>query len=204
MAVSVSTNALRVLFQAVEATLQLYAGSEVPPTELVQALLQRYGSTFRDWERYVFYSPVHYTRNLVDTTDAVEFIVLCWAPGQEARIHDHGASHCFMVALSGEVVEARYAVPGAEGPAGAAEAGPCPALRPLGETALVPGGPASYINNALAVHSVANRSKDTPAVTLHVYSPPIRCAKIFNVDDNTVTMRTPGFFSVYGRKTGKE
>ena len=63
-------------------------------------------------------------------------------------------------------------------------------------------GEAAYVHDRLAWHRVANRG-DTPAVTLHVYAPPIRRVHILDPENNAVTVRAPGFFSVHGRATGK-
>jgi cysteine dioxygenase len=82
--------------------------------EFVQALLQKYallianGSNLNEIRPYLFWSDVHYTRNLVFACDDFELMVLCWGVGHGSRIHNHGSSHCFMAALSGTVSEQRY------------------------------------------------------------------------------------------------
>ena len=138
----------------------------------------------------------------------IEMIVICWGPGQESRIHNHDKSNCFMVALQGEVVEKRYTKTSSSleldqrsDSADNADTD-CPELLLLSQTKLIRGGSAVHIDDSLGLHSVGNYSSE-PAVTLHVYSPPILRVKIFEPDRNVVQIRFPGFYSLHGRKTGK-
>ena len=40
-------------------------------------------------ERYAFFSPRHYTRNLIFKNDVFEMLALCWSPGQQSSVHNH-------------------------------------------------------------------------------------------------------------------
>jgi len=66
------------------------------------------GKHFDELRPYLFWSDVHYTRNLVFTCEQFEMIILCWGISQASRIHNHESSHCFMATLSGVVSEQRY------------------------------------------------------------------------------------------------
>lgn len=44
------------------------------------------------WRPFALFGADHYVRNCVLRTEAFELLVLCWAPGQESRIHDHATS----------------------------------------------------------------------------------------------------------------
>ena len=207
LASSIEPSGVSLLFRLIDALLKLH-GHDNTPVDVVLAQLQFYGSHYTDWRKFALFAPSHYTRNLVETSDTVEFIVLCWGPGQEARIHDHGGSHCFMLALQGELVETRYAkvVDGketSESDTPTEAPGACPELRAIGSSTITVGGPAAYISDKLALHKVSNLTSE-PAISLHVYSPPIRRVKIFESDTHNVANRTPGFFSVLGHKTGKD
>ena len=46
-----------------------------------------------DWSKYAFFSGEHYVRNLVETNDDFELLVICWGPGQISRIHNHDNSN---------------------------------------------------------------------------------------------------------------
>ncbi|KAL6076886.1 Cysteine dioxygenase [Balamuthia mandrillaris] len=199
--------AIWLLFRLLDTGLRLHEGNEEDAVELCSKQLRLYAGRHTDWQKYSFFSDLHYTRNLIDDNDMLEMMVLCWAPGQVSRIHDHADSHCFM----GSVMEKRYSKVAAtedehrlinEEDEPTPVPGSCPELKFLGETKLEAGGEAVHIHNRLWVHSVGNYSEE-PAITLHIYSPPIKRVKIFDMDSNQVIARTPGFFSVHGRKTGK-
>lgn len=44
-------------------------------TEEIKSLMTEYIATQKDWQKYCFFSDVHYTRNLVVTNDKFELIV---------------------------------------------------------------------------------------------------------------------------------
>eukprot|EP00457_Paulinella_chromatophora_P010297 gb/GEZN01010395.1/.p1 GENE.gb/GEZN01010395.1/~~gb/GEZN01010395.1/.p1 ORF type:complete len:232 (-),score=30.13 gb/GEZN01010395.1/:525-1220(-) len=198
------SNGLTPLFTLLDAGAQMYASDDSARIAFCLQQLDFYNKKFGDWKKYVMFSDLHYTRNLVQDNDLVEIIVLCWSPGQISRVHDHGASDCFMVTLQGEVHEKRFnkyihgreviesQVPSKVG-------GACPELKQVSETILNSSSPAVHIHDNQALHSVGNYSSER-AITLHVYTPPIRRVKIF---EDLVTQRMPGFFSVHGRPTGK-
>ena len=49
-----------------------------------------------------------------------------------------------------------------------------------------------------ALHAVGCAEGCTGGVTLHLYAPPIRRAKLYESAENRVTLRQPGFFSAGG------
>lgn len=171
--------------------------------------LASYSKRFNDWRPYVLSSPLHYTRNLVEDNEELEMIVLVWLPGQLSRIHDHGGSHCFLTVLEGEVVEKKYlriendGTLSSEGQHPSEAPGPCPPLKEV-EVSKLHVGESAYIHDRIGLHIVGNESDSVVAVTLHVYSPPIKRVKVFDPSTNELIARAPGFFSVHGRKTGKE
>ncbi len=108
-----------------------------------------------------------YTRNRVHQNDHFELVVICWKPGQESAIHDHGVSNCLYLVVSGEMVEDRFrAVP---------EGDPEPT-----ESCTYQRGDITVAVGA-EIHRIANRGAEN-LVTLHIYSPPL---------DENVTMFTP-------------
>ena len=42
-----------------------------------------------DWKAYCYFTPHHYTRNLVDICKEYEAIILCWEANQISPIHNH-------------------------------------------------------------------------------------------------------------------
>lgn len=55
-----------------------------------------------------------------------------------------------------------------------------------------------YINDAIALHAVRvpEHCTGTGAVTLHLYSPPIRRVRLYEPDNDRIVQRVPGFFTV--------
>lgn len=198
------TNGVSPLFSLLDAGCQLYANDDAARVAFCLQQLDFYNRKFNDWKKYVMFTDLHYTRNLVEDNDLLEVIVLCWLPGQVSRIHNHGQSDCYMVTLQGEVHEKRYnkfvdgkAASESDAPAPVGES--TPELTLISESSISSKSYPVHIRDSQALHSVGNYTSEN-AVTLHVYSPPIRRVKIF---DNLVSERTPGFFSVHGRPTGK-
>mmetsp|Transcript_16602 Transcript_16602/g.35914 ORF Transcript_16602/g.35914 Transcript_16602/m.35914 type:complete len:298 (-) Transcript_16602:814-1707(-) len=186
--------------------------------QTVRKLMKAYTSSHDDWRKFAFFNPHHYVRNLVDSNDDFELIVICWGPGQYSRIHNHASSHCWLTCLDGAVEEGQYVdernqaiaeyatTDVAQMPAGEAEIGPCPHLKQCHRATVMPGETA-YINDYLCLHSVGcPASVPAPgSCTLHLYAPPIKRATIFVPDEGRVVQRIPGFFSVRGaRRTTQE
>jgi cysteine dioxygenase len=201
-------------------------------TEAVLGLLRDYaahvssGDGFGEIRPYLFWSDVHYTRNLVFSCDDFELIVLCWGVSHGSRVHNHASSHCWLSVLNSTVSEQRF-VPAVVSPStrqlsltseaatpALTDDGAVPPMLVLTSEGTLDAGSVSYINDEIALHRVAafhtsvtsSHAHDakpslTPfgAVTLHVYSPPIRRVKIYE-PGRGVYVRTPGFFSIDGQK----
>eukprot|EP00887_Chlorella_sp_A99_P008067 scaffold12.g8067.t1 len=169
------------------------------------------GAGHSDWRSYAKFNDVHY----VESTCDFELMVICWAPGQASRVHNHASSHCWYTVLSGEVHEDRYLLPAGGGAdeAQAASAGkpalpgvvsassPCPPLARAVSSALRAGA-AGYINDSMCLHAI--RCPDAcpapGAVTLHIYAPPITRVRLFEPENNRVVERQPGFSTRRGTK----
>lgn len=106
---------------------------------------------------------------LIRGDDHVDVWLITWASEQRAELHDHAGSLGAIAVVSGELTEWRWAkdtLRTRELPAGAA------ASFPLGH-----------------VHDVANTAEG-PAVSVHVYSPPLTAMSYYEIDDNGVLRRT--------------
>jgi cysteine dioxygenase len=201
-------------------------------TDAVLSLLRSYaehvssGDGFAEIRPYLFWSDVHYTRNLVFSCDDFEVIVLCWGVSHGSRVHNHASSHCWLSVLNSTVSEQRF-VPAVVSPGtrqlsltseaaspASTDEGASPPMLVLTSEGTLDAGNVSYINDDIALHRVAAfhtsvnaahahevKASLTPfgAVTLHVYAPPIRRVKIYE-PGRGVYARTPGFFSIDGKK----
>jgi len=167
----------------------------------IQEQMSAYIAHQKDWQKYCFFTDVHYTRNLVSTNDKFELIILCWKAGQASRIHNHSGSNCWMGVVQGPMIESLYSKVAdgrvlceREHPS---QPGVCPELR-LERTTTLYQGDVGYIHDGIGLHRVQSGLAD--GVTLHLYYPPISIATLFEPDNNTVIQRTPGFYSIRGKR----
>lgn len=194
------------IFTLEERLLQIFSNSSLSQQELserVTAVMSNYLLNEKDWEKYCFFSDLHYTRNLVVTNDKFELIVLCWKAGQASRIHNHAGSNCWMGVAQGPMLESLYTKVDTDGKTVCEKANPsqpglCPSLR-LDKTSCFQQGEVGYIHDGLGLHRVA-AAPDCDGVSIHCYSPPISIATLFDTETNSVVQRTPGFFSIGGKR----
>jgi cysteine dioxygenase len=152
----------------------------------VTRLLAEYAqSGADDWKRYAFFEANYYSRNLVRLSDVYELIVLCWGPGQRSPIHDHAAQRCWMGVLEGRVRETIYRV---------GESTP-PTAGPAREFAA---GGVAFIVDDMGWHRIEPVG-DAPAVTLHLYSKPIRECRVLDEGSGTILHKRMSYHSVGGK-----
>jgi cysteine dioxygenase len=110
--------------------------------------------------------PGGYTRTCAYRDTDFEVLLLNWAPGAASPIHDHGDQRCWMIVLDGRLDVEDYArVDNGEVP-GYAHVEPC------GWQRLEP-GETDFRSGRFDIHRVT-ATADAPAVSLHVYSAPLR------------------------------
>ncbi|KAJ1974432.1 hypothetical protein H4R35_003613 [Dimargaris xerosporica] len=186
-------------------------GSKNVDVNRIQVLMGAYVSRKDDWAQYALFDPYKYTRNLVDDGNGeFNLLILAWGPGQKSAIHDHADSHCVMKVLDGDLIETQYHWPTQAGSGSDASNDQSHSSQLLAsqqalsikqETRLRPDA-VTYIHDKIGLHRVANPSTTKGAVSLHLYSPPIRACQTF--DERTGHARASGtqtFFSQYGVKT---
>lgn len=165
----------------------------------VQCLMAKYQSVMQEWRKFAFFDKCKYTRNLVIEDGSCEcgdckpsqwnLLLLCWNPGQQSPIHDHAGSHCIMKILQGDLLETRYEWPDRS-----------QKMNIISESKLAM-NQAAYMSDELGLHRISNPSSDIPAVSLHLYSPPIEFCKTFC--ESTGKVRASGncvYFSVAGNR----
>jgi len=168
--------------------------------EEIKQLLRVYSSNPHneaDWKKYCFPNDIHYTRNLIFGNEKFELMVLCWRASQETRIHNHSKSRCWMTTLSGEIAESVYTIKSEADPA---EPTSCPELA-FQDKSVHKVGDVTFIEDDIGLHKIGNTSTSIDAITLHLYSPPIRELTLYEPEKNVITTRKPGFYSVGGKRT---
>ncbi len=107
------------------------------------------------WAEHVFHDPSGArTYHQLHLDDHVEAWLICWNDGNDTGFHDHDLSHGAVGVAAGHVREETLTLGGD------------PAVREVG-----PGGVFSF--DATDIHRVLHIG-DEAAVTLHLYSPPLR------------------------------
>ena len=61
-------------------------------------------------QKYLFWSPTFYTRNLIYKDERFEMMAICWEPGQVSRVHNHCEQRCWMTVPVGRLKGQNFAV----------------------------------------------------------------------------------------------
>jgi predicted metal-dependent enzyme (double-stranded beta helix superfamily) len=104
-------------------------------------------------------------------TEDVEIWLICWEPGHDTGFHDHDRSGGAVVVAQGAVREDRLVVGGEP-----------PASRVVGEGE-------AFTFEPTDIHRVVYEDGE-PAVTVHVYSPPLHAMGSYEVTEEGRLLRT--------------
>ena len=161
-----------------------------------------------DWKKFVHFDKCKYTRNLIATGKDARFglMILAWGPGQKSPIHDHNGSHCIMRVLEGTLIETLYTRK-------LGDTGMDSDLSFTSETSLeaseiyektreteLKSGQTAYIHDKIGWHRVSNASSDKPAVSLHLYAPPIeKCKTYCEIEGKVRAQAACPYYSINGK-----
>lgn len=161
---------------------------------------------------YCFHDPSKpYTRNLIATDHtSYTLLALCWSVGQCSPIHDHPGDGCYMRVIEGAIFEKRFRII-----EGSSSRLVCTAHDVYSPNQL------AFIHDVMGLHQIGCHNHHSnywinhglvssqPAVSLHLYTPPIRHCNVYtssmvgDKDTGTVQVRHSGpmpHYSEYGRK----
>eukprot|EP01088_Endostelium_zonatum_P021264 TRINITY_DN8288_c0_g1_i1.p1 TRINITY_DN8288_c0_g1~~TRINITY_DN8288_c0_g1_i1.p1 ORF type:complete len:199 (-),score=58.82 TRINITY_DN8288_c0_g1_i1:130-726(-) len=161
--------------------------------EVKEAMGEYINSGAVDWKEHTMWSDVCYTRNLLEANENYELMVICWKKGQKSPIHNHAGSSCWMAVLSGAIEETYYNYKGENMTPGNYPEGPCPRLEE-GRSEPLLEGQVGYIRDEIALHLI--KPLDGDAVSLHMYSPPIKVCNIYSMELGKVFQKKLGFYSM--------
>ena len=121
------------------------------------------------WNRYAHSDPLkNYSRNLIASdNETFTLLMLVWNPGKASPIHDHPCDGCWVRVCEGKIQETRYEID--------AETDK---LEMMSDAVIEDSAP-TFINNYIGYHKVGNPSDTQPAVTLHLYCPPVQKCTIW-------------------------
>ena len=129
------------------------------------SILKRTNISVSDFEKYASWIDGKYSRNCFERRDSFEMILICWDEDAKTPIHDHGGQHCWVLQVSGSIVEKRFE----KNDSGFT----------LIDEAELKAGKISYMNDKMGYHSLENNSK-SQAMTLHIYANPINQCNVYN------------------------
>ncbi len=139
-------------------------------------VLDEIGRTLIDPESmrpYMFFSPVHYTRNLIYRCDLFEVVSIGWEVGQSAPIHNHRGQECWMGVPLGRLEVRNFRLMEHDPVARTCR------LSPSNTFEMDPGHPAA-VDPEEPIHSVHNlEGWAQRAISVHVYSRPFDTCEVY-------------------------
>ncbi|MBI4752055.1 MAG: cysteine dioxygenase family protein [Acidobacteria bacterium] len=176
VSVDLQTDALTIT-DFVQRLTQLDQNERTP--EVIAALFQQVQSFDPEVELHVTFSRQKYTRNLFFRNEDFEILIMCWEPGQGTLIHDHDGSFTVDKIYSGSLhcIEYQRIHPDSSN------------LEETRTTQLTPGD--VMVSSSEDIHRVANISDQTPAVSIHLYAPPLKRMNCFNLETGTTWIVIP-------------
>src|SRR5271155_1673309 len=86
--------------------------SEIPEEQFTDSAVLEYMRdnpvSVASLQPYLYFSPEHYTRNLILHNPLFDLIAICWESGQMSRIHNHTNQRCWMGIAHGKVQVQNY------------------------------------------------------------------------------------------------
>jgi len=186
-----TAESIQQLFKRVDAEL---SKGQVDP-EKIKDMMNEYVVKHDDWKEYVHFNEHKYARNLVNTSENCELMVICWMAHQASPIHNHAGQNCWAAVLEGNIKETHFKYKNTQS---------CEGEGPLEITqdSTYQKGSVSYIHDDIALH-VLEPVGGKRGITLHLYSKPITWCNIYNPIDGKITRRVPGFYTI-GKKIQPE
>jgi cysteine dioxygenase len=144
----------------------------IPGSELLAALEDlRLGH--EDLIEAIGFDEACYRRTIIHSRPHYQVLVLCWRSGQRSPIHDHRGSNCVVRVIQGRASETRF------------DPTPCGRLVPTWSHEHLEGATTACCGEE--IHQMGNF--DAPGrdlVTLHVYTPPPRSWRFYQVNETTL------------------
>jgi len=153
--------------------------SEIPEEEFTDSAVLEYMRenpvSVASLHPYLYFSPEHYTRNLILHTPLFDLIAICWERGQMSRIHNHTNQRCWMGIAYGKVQVQNYRLVCQDHATQFCE------LAPTDRYVIDADNPAE-VDSEEPIHLVANPPTfGSRAVTLHIYSRPFDECEVYDL-----------------------
>jgi cysteine dioxygenase len=123
---------------------------------------------------YLYFSPEHYTRNLVRHTPLFDLIAICWEKGQQSAIHNHRNQRCWMAISYGQVQVQNFKLIRKDPATQYCEIEPA-------DRYIIDADRPAEVDPKEPIHLVANPAAfGSRAVTLHIYSRPFDTCEVYD------------------------
>ena len=148
-------------------------------------------------ERYFFWSPAFYTRNLIYKDHRFEMMAICWDKGQESPVHNHADQKCWMTVPVGKLLGQNFAIDDMDESRGYCR------LRET-DTFELSNCLTAKVELEQPIHQILNLSEyDQRAVSIHIYSKPFASCLSYCRDTHTYK-QVPLFYTSIGGKLCKD
>ena len=109
-------------------------------------------------------------------------ILICWDEGAKTPIHDHDGQHCWVLQVSGSIVEKRFEKKDA-------------GFSLIDEAELI-AGKISYMNYKMGYNTLENNS-ESREMTLHIYANPINQCNVYNEKKSKFEIKEMAYDTVH-------
>lgn len=128
-----------------------------------------------DFEKSASYSKEKYTRTTLFENDDYELKLLCWEPGQQTPIHDHGGEECWVKFIKGSFFETIFKIL------------PEQAIEIINEVQPEE-GQTTYMIDFFGFHRLKNNG-DVRGMSLHLYAKPVSVCQVYDEETKQILTR---------------
>jgi cysteine dioxygenase len=148
------------------------------PIDELRSLLTGLDISSQCLERFAVFGPRTYRRNLICEGTWFELLCICWRSGQQSPIHNHAGSTCGLRVMQGTATETIFE-PTASG-----------LIKVVRSHEYTVGSVCSSQDQE--IHQISNhQAPGNDLMTLHIYSPPLRCMETYSLTDNMRQVYAP-------------
>ena len=152
--------------------------------ETVFRLMQLVNIDPEEIKKCLNFSPENYTRNLFYKDNRFEILIMCWDTNQKSPIHDHDQSFSVEKVFSGKITNINYKRLNPE----------TEEIQETNTENLLEGGVIFSIPED--IHKI-EPAENLPAVSIHLYSPPLKQMKCFNLENKTAQWAKLRYLYIY-------
>lgn len=147
-------------------------------------LMQLVNIDSEEIKKCINFSEDNYTRNLFYKDDRFEVLIMCWNKNQKSPIHDHYQSFSVEKIISGKIINTNYHYTNSN----------TDEIQETNSETLSIGG--VIFSHPGEIHKI-EPADNLPAISIHLYSPPLKQMKCFNLENKTVQWAKLRYLYIY-------